>query len=394
MGLPEVALLSVFFISGVAIAHTYLLYPFLLTVVDRFVGGSPHEPPSTLPTVTLVVAAYNEEEVIAEKIENSFELEYPADKLEIVVSSDQSSDGTDEIVESYADGGVRLARVAGRVGKTACQNVVAESAESDVLVFSDANSMYHPAAIRELVKGFDSNVGCVVGELRYEEGGVEGESVYWKYERYLKRVESRIGSVVTGNGSIYAVRQSAYVPLPRDAVSDIAEPLSLVENGYTIEYNPSAIARERTGASVGSELSRRIRIVTRNLHTISNHLAVLNPIRHPLFAIKLTSHKILRWLSPVLLVALFASTVALAALQGDPLILLALAAQLGFYGLATFGALGDHLGVRTPSVFHVPYYFLVANYGMFRGLVNFASARNVVTWETADRTPEQDEFEG
>lgn len=379
---------TIFWLSGFALVHTYLLYPAILTVVGRFADDpSPGLPPE-LPTVTLVIAAYNEEDVIGRKIENSLALDYPSEKLEIVVFSDASSDRTDEIVGSYADDGVRLVRVEGRVGKTECQNVVAESADGTILVFSDANSMYDPDAIRELVRGFAPDVGCVVGELRYNDGGVEGESVYWRYERYLKRVESKLGSIVTGNGSIYAVRRSAYVPLPRDAVSDMAEPLSLVENGYRIGYAHGAIARERTGDSIGSELDRRIRIVTRSLHTISNHLGLLSPIRHPGFATKLVSHKLLRWHSPVFLAALFVSTIVLAAVEGNAVYVLALVVQVAFYGLAAVGALGERSGVRTPIPFHVPYYFLVSNYGMLRGLVNFLFRQNIVKWETADRVTE------
>jgi cellulose synthase/poly-beta-1,6-N-acetylglucosamine synthase-like glycosyltransferase len=378
---------GLFWLSGFALIHTYALYPAVLALVSRVVDSPARDLPSELPTVSLVIAAYNEEEVIAEKIKNSLELDYPDNKLEIVVFSDASSDRTDEIVKGYADRGVELVRVEGRVGKTACQNVLADRVESDIIVFSDANSIYDPDAITELVAGFEPGVGCVVGELRYGSDGVEGESAYWRYERLIKRLESSVGSIVTGNGSIYAVRNSAYVPLPDDAISDFAEPLALIENGSRIAYAPTAIAREQTGDSVESELGRRIRIGTRAWNTLDDHSTLLNPLHYPVFSFKLVSHKVLRWLSPLFLLTAFTTSLVLALTAFAPLYVAALSAQLLFYACALLGTLGDRAGVRTPTVFHVPYYFLVSNYGMAYALAKFLQGRNVVTWETADRAP-------
>ena len=377
---------GVLFVSAFSLLHTYLLYPLALAIVARLIGTRQRELPSELPTVSLIIAAYNEEEIIAEKIENSLMLEYPSEKLNIVVFSDASSDKTDEIVESFPQEQIRLIRVEGRVGKTECQNIVAEQVEGEVLVFSDANSMYEPNAIKELVRGFEPDVGCVVGELRYGESGVEGESAYWRYERLIKRFESTLGSTVTGNGSIYAVRSSVYTPLPRDAISDFAEPLALIENGHRVAYAPTAVAREHTGSSVDSELSRRVRITTRSWNTLANHRGLLNPLRYPLFAFKLLSHKVLRWLSPVFLVVVLASSVALAVLITGPLYLVFVGLQSVFYLCAFTGAIGDRLGCRVPIIFHIPYYFVISNYGMGRGLVNFLYGRNLITWETADRS--------
>ena len=374
--------------SGLALVHTYILYPVVLTLVARITDAEQDELPSELPTVALVVAAYNEENVITEKIENSFDLNYPSEKLNIVVFSDASSDGTDAIVESYADRGVELVRIEGRVGKTACQNAIAERIEEDIIVFSDANSMYEDDALTELVRYFDSDVGCVVGELRYSGGGVEGESAYWRYERFLKRLESTFGSIVTGNGSIYAVRSSAYVPLSADAISDFAEPLALVERGYRVTYAPTAVAWEHTSESVESELGRRIRIGTRAWNTAVRYPNLLNPFRQGVFSFKLLSHKVFRWLSPVFLLTLSASSVALVFTVFGPFYLWVVGMQAAFYGCAILGAVGDRFGWRTPSLFHVPYYFLVSNYGMGCALVNFLSGRNIVTWETEDRSIE------
>lgn len=372
-------------LSLFALCQTYLLYPITLLLSRR-------EEPSTStvedgdPSVALVIAAYNEEAVIAGKIENSLALEYP--DLEIVVFSDGSSDRTDEIVRSYADEGVRLERIEGRVGKTACQNRVVEGLDCDIVVFSDANGQYEPDAIDALVEGFEPGVGCVVGELRYRNGtGVEGESIYWRYERLVKRLESRFHSLIGANGSIYAVRRESYVPLPTGAISDFAEPLAIASRGERAVYAPGAVAWEHTAESVDEELDRRIRIITRSWHTVSSFSELLDPRRYPRLSYQLFSHKLLRWLSPVSLVVAFVSSLVLASRSDTRLPRILLLGQVGYYALALCGWLADRYGVAAPTVVHVPYYFVVANYGMLVGLRNFLADRRIVAWETAERTP-------
>lgn len=390
MTVRDKLLSAILLFCSLALIQTYLLYPAILAVVTRISSADHGELPAELPTVSLVIAAYNEEDVIGRKIKNSLVLEYPTEKLDIVVFSDESSDRTDDIVRSYDEQGVQLVRVEGRVGKTECQNVVAEQIDSEIIVFSDANSLYEPNAIKELIRAFKPEVGCVVGELRYSDAdGVEGESVYWRYERLIKRFESQLGSVVTGNGSIYAVRNSEYIPLPQDAISDFAEPLALIEDGHRVAYCPTAVAWEQTGSSVESELARRIRIVTRSWNTLSNHTGLLNMLRHPLFGFKLISHKVFRWLSPVFLVGALVTSVLLAVLTLGPLYLVLVGFQIVFYCCAVIGAVGDRFGWQTHPVFHVPYYFVVSNYGMGRAIVNILNRRNIVTWETEDRSTEK-----
>lgn len=378
----------VFAVSLLGLLHTYFLYPALLSLLAVRKSNSVRDDArSEWPSVTLVVAAYNEEDVIEEKIENSLKLEYPADKFRIVVFSDESSDRTDEIVRSYEDDGIELQRIEGRVGKTECQNQVTADVESDIVVYSDANSMYEPDAIKNLIRGFEPGVGCVVGELRYQdEGGVEGESFYWRYEQIIKKLESKVNTLVTGNGSIYAVRRSSYVPLPRDAISDFAEPLAVISNDESVKYATGAVAWEKTGDSVESERSRRVRIVTRCWNTVSDYLNLLNPIRYPMFSFQLVSHKILRWLSPVLLLFVFVSNVALVLLSSSVLFPALLFLQVLFYLFALVGMVGESTDVSMPVLFHVPYYFLVSNYGMLLGLSNFLFGENIITWETVERS--------
>ncbi|WP_255358962.1 hypothetical protein [Haladaptatus sp. R4] len=247
--------------------------------------------------------------------------------------------------------------------------------------------MYEPDAIKNLIRGFEPGVGCVVGELRYQdEGGVEGESFYWRYEQIIKKLESKVNTLVTGNGSIYAVRRSSYVPLPRDAISDFAEPLAVISNDESVKYATGAVAWEKTGDSVESERSRRVRIVTRCWNTVSDYLNLLNPIRYPMFSFQLVSHKILRWLSPVLLLFVFVSNVALVLLSSSVLFPALLFLQVLFYLFALVGMVGESTDVSMPVLFHVPYYFLVSNYGMLLGLSNFLFGENIITWETVERS--------
>ncbi|WP_199241417.1 glycosyltransferase family 2 protein [Halorubrum sp. ARQ200] len=385
----EAVLSTLFLLSGLALAHTYFLYPITLQLWTRFVSDRGAATSEDRPSVALIIAAYNEEEVIAEKIENSLQLEYPENELDIVVFSDASDDRTDEIVEEYEEQGVSLIQIEGRVGKTECQNRVADLVEEDILVFSDANSMYEPDAISELVSRFAPGVGCVVGELRYREASdVGGESVYWRYESWIKRLESRFYSLVTGNGSIYAVKVDSYVPQPADAISDFTEPLSILRNGERVVYAPGAVAWEETESSTADELQRRVRIVTRSWNSIVRFRDLLEPLRNTRIAYQLWSHKMLRWLSPVLLFGVLVANVGLVLVMPLVIFELLLAGQLLFYLFATVGWVTDRLDIEDPILTHVPFYFLQANYGMILGFVEFMRGNNIVTWETSDRAKE------
>ena len=384
-----IAVVTAFWLAVLSLLYVYFLYPALLYIATLFTEEV--EQPlneEALPTVSLVIAAYNEEEVIAEKIENSLRLDYPREKLSVVVFSDASSDRTDEIVRSYSDAGIRLERIEGRVGKTECQNRVVETVDSEIIVFSDADSMYEPKAIRELLSKFAPDVGCVVGELRYRRYGVQAESAYREYEKLIKRLEPRLSSIVGGNGSIYAVRNASYVPLPPEHTSDFAEPLAIVRNGERAEYASNAAAWENTGETVGSEVDRRIRIATRLWNTVTDYTSLFNPIEYRLFSVQLLSHTVLRWLSPFMLLIAAVSNAALGLVKRSPMYRLLLLLQGVFYLLALGGAVADELEITTPTIACVPYYFLRLNYSLLIGFYNFVSKKNIITWNTESRTPE------
>lgn len=375
-----------FVLSSIGLVHTYFLYPLSLYVWSLFSGDTEVPRSNYEPSVALIIAAYNEEDIIAEKIENSLQLGYPKDKLNIVVFSDASDDRTDEIVRSYEEDGVTLERIEGRVGKTACQNRVAGMVDEEILVFSDANSMYEPQAISELISGFTSGVGCVVGELRYRASSeIEGESVYWRYESWIKRLESGFHSLVTGNGSIYAVRAESYVPQPTDAISDFTEPLSIVRSGERVVYMANAVAWEETETSAEAELRRRIRIVTRSWNSINRYRDLLNPPQNMKFAYQLWSHKLLRWLSPIFLISVFVSNVGLLLITDTIVFNVTLIGQVVFHISALVGWIANRFRIDDPVVTHVPFYFLQANYGMLLGFIKFLQGENIVVWETSDR---------
>jgi len=381
-----IAIRAAFWFSVSTTFYIYFGYPLLLDFLALFRRRQVNMDGAYEPTVSLIVAAYNEEAVIGQKIENSLLLDYPKDKLEIIIFSDASTDRTDEIVKSYADQGVKLLRIEGRKGKTHCQNEAVKLVQGEILVFSDANSMYAPNAIQKLVCHFaDECVGCVSGELRYRGGGeaVEGERTYWRYDQILKQLESKVSSLVTANGAIYAVRKNLYEPLPADVISDFVEPLKIVQKGYRVIYEPEAVALETTAEDPKKEFRRRVRIVTRSVHSLlrdKSLLGLLNPFRYGIFSIQLWSHKILRWLSGVFLVLIFALNIPL---LGQGLVYtVTMAGQAAFYLLALWGFVSEAIfGQRAPKPPHVAYYFLLSCYAMLRGVYHGLRGRTMVTWQ-------------
>lgn len=382
----------IFWIAAVGLFHIYFGYPLLLGLLILFrrsrVKMKMDE--TYQPTVSLIVVAYNEERVIGQKIENSLKLNYPKEKLEIIVFSDASTDRTDEIVQSYADKGVKLLRIEGRKGKTYCQNEAVEMATGKVVVFSDANSMYEPDAISKLVRHFaDDRVGCVSGELQYRsetngrQEGVKGEKIYWRYEQLLKRLESKVSSLIGANGAIYVVRKSLYAPLQADTISDFVEPLKIVQKRYKVLYEPEAVVWETTGEDPEKEFRRRIRIVTRSVYSLLRDrslLGLLNPFRHGIFSLQLWSHKVLRWLSGAFLLLVLLLNIALV---GQGLVYTVfMAGQTTFYLLAFWGFLGEIILHRPPlRVPHTAYFFLLSCYAMLKGVYLGLRGRTVVTWK-------------
>jgi cellulose synthase/poly-beta-1,6-N-acetylglucosamine synthase-like glycosyltransferase len=365
------------------VVYVYVGYPLLLALVGA-IRARPTARGANEPSVTLLISAFNEADVIAEKLRNSLSLDYPADRLQIVVISDASDDNTDAIVEGFAPRRVELLRMADRGGKTLGLNAAVPRARGDIIVFSDANAMYARDVLRQLAANFaDPDVGAVVGESTYTKPEVESErteGLYWQYETAIKRLESRIGSVVGGDGAIYAIRRTLYEPMRADALSDFVNPLQIVRGGHRCVYEPLARSYESAAKDFQREFRRKVRIVNRAWRALMTMRSLLNPLRYGFFAIELISHKLLRWLVPVLLVGVLVTNLFL--LGTAPIYTLALVAQLALYALALLGY-AMRRRERMPAILSVPYYFCLVNVASALGIFEAYRGKTYATWSTA-----------
>jgi cellulose synthase/poly-beta-1,6-N-acetylglucosamine synthase-like glycosyltransferase len=373
-----------FFIFSALIAYMYLGYPILLFVLTRSRKKCALPPSLPFPNVTLLISAYNEKSVISEKIQNALALDYPDGLLEIVVVSDCSSDGTDEIVTKFANHGVKLIRQTERLGKSAGLNLAVSQASGRVLVFSDANAIYQPDAIRQLVQHFDDpRVGYVVGNARYVErlaqaSSAKSEGLYWRLETWIKQKESDFGSVVGGDGAIYAIRQELFTPLLPTDINDFLNPLQIISKGYRGIYEPRAVCFEEAGDSFEKEFGRKVRIISRALNAIRRAPAVLLPWTQPRHWLALISHKLLRWFAALFLILLLLVSILLWHSVFYRTVLLF---QLIFYVLAAAGwALGKRHAI--PRIFYLPYYFCLVNLAALYGVKKFLSGSLSPTWQT------------
>lgn len=377
------------------IAYTYFGYPLLLALwsagAARRKGGTAgldHANPAEVPRVSLIIPAYNEERVIERKIRNSLELDYPRERLEIVVVSDGSSDATEKVARQAGRGEIRLVFREDHQGKTACINAVLPDLIGELIVFTDANAYFLPDALRWLVSPFrDPRIGCVMGELRYRrEGSLNatlGEGLYWSYENFIKERESALGSTIVGNGAIYAMRKSLCRPLPLEAEADVANPLLALGAGYRVVFERRARCWERAAATVREEFGRKTRIITNQIATYLHGLKSLAPLRAgALFQI--LSHKLLRWSVPFLLGGMLGAS--LYGGQDSALLGSLAAAQIAFYLLATAGWACEARGVPIPRLLFVPYYFCAMNLSSLKGMLDFALGRRRVVWEKAAST--------
>ncbi len=375
-------LIAIFWAALFLVVYTYLIYPALLWLLAAGRKMPEYAPLSEWPTASLIIAAHNEEAVLRAKLENALAMDYPAERLDIIVVSDASTDGTDRIAAEFAARGVRLHRQEVRGGKTEAQNAGVRLARGQFVAFSDANSMYAPSALKRLLAPFaDERIGCVCGELQYanpdDQGAGKGEGLYWRYEQFLKRRESLLSSALGANGAIYALRRELFVELRGDIISDFVAPLHAWRRGFRIAYEPTAVATEYSSVRFGDEFRRRRRIVSRSLYGLWTEAGVLNPLAHFFFAFQMFSHKLLRWLVPVWLLVVLAVNIPLAESEYYGLLL---ALQVAFYGLAALGLLlPERLGRYW--LFYVPTYFTATNLGTLLGLLSFLMGRRHRVWQ-------------
>ena len=335
------------------------------------------------PGVSLVIPAYNEEKSIRDKLRNVLALNYPTEKIEIVVVSDASSDRTDEIVESFKPMGVKLLRMEQRNGKIAAYRKALAHLKGEILLFSDATSILDREAVTHLVGNFnDPSVGCAGGLLLYvnpKKAMVgEGESQYWSYEKKIREYESRLSSLTSVSGTLYAVRKNLY---PGDMKDDLADdfivPFEVKMKGFRVVLEPEAVCRELTVHSIPEEMAKRVRITLQNIRGLLDRLEILNPFKYGIYSVLVISHKVFRLLVPVFLLVLFVSNAVLA--FESRLFLLLLFSQLFFYLAAIVGYFLNK-SVKLKVIESI-FYFCLSNLAILIGIIRYFKGKRVVTWE-------------
>ncbi|BDV43050.1 hypothetical protein GURASL_19730 [Geotalea uraniireducens] len=370
------------------LVYIYVGYPAVLFLLAKLLPRGHRRDERYEPTVTLIISAHNEEQVIGAKLENALATDYPPAKLTITVVSDGSTDRTDEIVRSFADRGVVLVRPAERRGKTAGLNVALAGVTSELVVFSDANAIYDRLAVRRLVRHFaDERVGYAVGNARYESTGDtaagSSEGAYWNGEVMVKEWESAFSSVVGGDGAIYAIRTRLYEPLQETDINDFVNPLQIVAKGYRGIFDPEAWCTEKPAGLFEKEFSRKVRIANRSFNGFLRVPAAANPFKAGRFAWQLISHKLLRWFSPfILCLHLFA---ALAAADTRRLADLPAMGCVFLYGILAFLALvgwfQDKNG-QPGRLFSFAYYFALMNVASAGGILLRLRGTVISVWDT------------
>jgi cellulose synthase/poly-beta-1,6-N-acetylglucosamine synthase-like glycosyltransferase len=371
----------IFFFSLFMILYVYLGYPltafFISLLTHRKVRKDRYE-----PYVTILIAAYNEESVIEQTLKNKLALDYPGEKLEIIIISDGSTDRTDAIVKGYEKAGARLIRQEPRAGKTSGLNRAAPLAAGEVLIFSDANSQYDKNAIRKLIENFnDPGVGYVTGKMIYTnpDGSTVGDgcSAYMKYENFLRKIETMLGSVVGVDGGIDAVRKELYRPMNPDQLPDFVLPLKVVEQGYRAVFEPEAILKEPSLKTAQDEYKMRVRVSLRALWALWDMRSLLTCSPSCLFSWQLWSHKILRYLSFIFLIAAFLSNLFL--LNENVFYKTVFLAQCFAYIAGIFSPLLEKKGFKL-KILYLINYFILLNLASAHAFVKFLMGQKMVTW--------------
>ena len=378
--------------------YTYIGYGILLYMIiqlKRLFAGKPCEAvlpaDSELPTMTLMICAYNEEDVVAEKMENTLALDYPRDKFRIMWVTDGSNDRTNELLRAYPE--VDIVFSPERRGKTAALKHGLRELQTRYVAFTDANTMINKGALKEIARLFkDPTIGCVSGEKRVvakREGemAAEGEGLYWKYESTLKRWDSELYSAMGAAGELYAIDPKLVREVPDEALlDDFMMSMYIVDDGHRIAYTTEAYAQEYGSANIFEESKRKRRIAAGGLQSIWWLRRMLNPLRQPLVAFQYISHRVLRWsLTPVAMVIMLAVNIALVTMKADTFYTVMLILQLLFYLMAYAGWLMAKHG-RKNKLLYTAYYFVFMNINVFRGMVYLRNHGKSGAWEKAKRS--------
>jgi poly-beta-1,6-N-acetyl-D-glucosamine synthase len=377
-----------FYCCAGVILFTYAGYPVLLYLLSFFKRGANKVVPVTLPSVTIIIAAYNEEKVIEAKLRNSFQLGYPADKLQLIVAAYGSDDDTVRIASSFSD--VLVLHEAERKGKAAAVNKAVAYATNDIIVLTDANSILSPQTINQLVLPFaEQEVGAVAGEKKVvsADGAVAaGEGLYWQYESWLKKQERKFYTVVGAAGELFAFRKELFVTIPGQTITDdFFLSVSINLQHKKMAYVPEAISSETASLSLNDEWNRKVRIAAGGIQSLFLLRAALNPFRYPALAFQFFCHRVLRWVAcaPAFIFLLLTNMV-LAFQEGSMLCKLLLLLQVLFYVSALAGWRMAKQQ-RSFLLFTVPFYIVFMHAAMLMGMLRYASGKQSVLWEKAKR---------
>lgn len=377
----------VFWASLGLLLYVYALYPLLVYLVS-VAFPRPVKTDKIEPRVTILITAFNEEAALAEKLDNTLQINYPANKLEIIVASDGSTDATDDIAKTFESRGVKLFRQEGRVGKTVTQNNAVEQATGEIILFSDATTIYSADVLDHLLPKFaDDSVGCVAGRLVYlaDKNSNVGKAAqsYWGYETFIKTAESRACSLIGASGCLYAVRKLAYKPMYPEACSDFLICSVVYRQNLRSVFAPEAVCYEHTNRNAGHELAMRVRVISQTFTDLWRNRDMLNPFNSGFFAVELISHKLLRYAVPVILAAILTANLVLA--NTSPFFAATLMMQAAFYILALAGWILERTGQKL-SVLAMPLYFVLANLASVVAFYKFLRGERYARWDPIRQT--------
>lgn len=377
-------ILILFWVSVVLIIYAYFLFP-VLVILRGFLWPQPFLSDEITPPVSIIIAAYNESKSIGNKLDNILTLDYPRDRFEVLIASDGSDDGTNEIVRGYEEKGVKLLPLP-RLGKAEALNAAVAASKGEILVFSDANSMYRVDAIRALVRPFaDPTIGGVAGNQSYVKKNRAivdnvGERSYWNFDRIMKKFQSRAGNTISATGAIYAIRRSLFQMVPVGVTDDFVTSTSVIVQGYRLIFAPDAVAYEPVAVTSKAEFGRKVRVTSRGLRAVFFiRSELLNPFRYGFYAIQLLSHKVLRRLIVFPLLVLFFLNPFL--WNTDVFYQLTMIGQSVFYGLGLLGLLLDGTHFRRLKIFAIPFYFCLVNAATLVATINILRGRQIKQWE-------------
>jgi cellulose synthase/poly-beta-1,6-N-acetylglucosamine synthase-like glycosyltransferase len=370
-----------FWVSVVGVVYPYFGYPFALMLLGKLRGSSPLPAAGVgLPSISMIVPVHNESVRIRPKLANTSALQYPTDRLQVLFVSDGSTDDTVDIIRASATPAMQVIELPRRGGKAAALNAGLAQATNEIVVFSDAAIALEPQALTTIVRGFaDPAIGCVSGEDRIPESG--GEGLYGRYELFLRRLESRVHSIVGASGSFYAQRRRICAPFLEGLAPDFLSVLRTVEQGYRAVSDPEAVGSMTAVKDVRHEFERKVRTVLRGLTTLFEHPGLLNPFRYGLFAFALWSHKVMRWIAPVFLLGALVTPLAL---LDSPFYVAALAAQVFFY-LGALAAFVQWAGIQRTLFGKVSLYFSTVNAAILAAWYQYGRGVRQELWTPSRR---------